>query len=204
MTRRSGSRSSRWTASRPRMAGQVRYRAAITTGDLKIIGPADFIGLDAATIDTAGRYSKLSGELEILHPVTSRSFLNLRLSGQTPQPQSRFLREIPARWLQRRACLPRGRGCRRPGLAGPARLGAAAVVRRAFPARRPCARFVDSGAVWLVNNQRGGLADPGIPESLLAVRRRPRFQLEPAARPLAERLCRHQDRRQPRAFGRRQ
>ena len=60
----------------------MRYQLALTGGDLEINGPADFIAINAATIDTAGRYSKLWAQVEVLHPLSDGSAVNFRLSGQ--------------------------------------------------------------------------------------------------------------------------
>ena len=65
------------------LAGQTRYRLALTGGDLDLKGPADYVKVNAATIDTAGRYAKLWGQVEYQQPLASWNFLTLRLSGQT-------------------------------------------------------------------------------------------------------------------------
>jgi hemolysin activation/secretion protein len=141
--------------------GQVRYRAAITTGNLKIIGPSDLIGLDAATIDTAGGYSKLSGELEILHPVTSRSFLNLRLSGQIPNRNLDSSEKFLLGGYNGVRAYPEGEAA--GDQAWLARLDWVLPLSfAAIPGRAAVRSFVDNGEVWLVHSKRGGLADPGI------------------------------------------
>jgi len=143
------------------LGAQLRYRAVITTGDLKILGPSDLVSLDAATIDSAGGYSKLSGELEILHPVTSRSFLNLRLSGQVPNNNLDSSEKFLLGGYNGIRAYPEGEAA--GDQAWLARLDwVLPLSTAAMPGRAAVRGFVDNGAVWLVHSKRGGLADPGI------------------------------------------
>jgi len=141
--------------------GQVRYRAALASGDLEIVGPPDLVELDAATVATAGQYSKLSGEVEILHPLTDRSFLNLRLSGQVASRNLDSSEKFLLGGYNGVRAYPEGEAA--GDRAWLARIDWVLPLRfAAVPGSAAVRTFVDSGALWLVESTRGGLADPGI------------------------------------------
>jgi hemolysin activation/secretion protein len=142
-------------------AGQVRYRVALTGGDLQIKGPADYIKLNAATIDTAGGYGKLWGQVEFLYPVTGWSFLNLRLSGQGASRNLDSSEKFILGGFNGVRAYPEGEAA--GDNAWLARLDwVLPITSAAVPGRAAVRAFVDSGAIWLVDNVRGGLASPGI------------------------------------------
>lgn len=142
-------------------AGQVRYRVALTGGDLQIKGPADYVKLNAATIDTAGGYGKLWGQVEFLYPVTGWSFLNLRLSGQSASRNLDSSEKFILGGFNGVRAYPEGEAA--GDNAWLARLDwVLPITSAALPGRAAVRAFVDSGAIWLVDNVRGGLASPGI------------------------------------------
>lgn len=142
-------------------AGQVRYRVALSGGDLQIKGPADYVKLNAATIDTFGGYGKLWGQVEFLYPVTGWSFLNLRLSGQGASRNLDSSEKFILGGFNGVRAYPEGEAA--GDNAWLARLDwVLPITSAAVPGRAAVRAFVDSGAIWLVDNVRGGLASPGI------------------------------------------
>ncbi len=142
-------------------ASQVRYRVALSGGDLQIKGPADYVKLNAATIDTAGGYGKLWGQVEFLYPVTGWSFLNLRLSGQGASRNLDSSEKFILGGFNGVRAYPEGEAA--GDNAWLARLDwVLPITSAAVPGRAAVRAFVDSGAIWLVDNVRGGLASPGI------------------------------------------
>lgn len=142
-------------------AGQVRYRVALTGGNLQIKGPADYIKVNAATVDTAGGYGKLWGQGEFLHPVGSWSFLNLRLSGQSASRNLDSSEKFLLGGFNGVRAYPEGE-------AGGDNAWLARfdwvfpLTAAAIPGKAAFRVFADSGAVWIVDDLRGGRADPGI------------------------------------------
>ena len=65
------------------VTGSHDYGFSSPDSDLDLKGPADYVKVNAATIDTAGRYAKLWGQVEFQQPLARWSFLTLRLSGQS-------------------------------------------------------------------------------------------------------------------------
>jgi len=146
------------------LAGQVRYQFALTSGDLDLTGPPDFIVNNAATVDTAGRYSKLSGQVEFFHPLGGRSFLNLRLSGQTTNRNLDSAEKFLLGGYNGVRAYPEGEAAGDEALL--ARLEWVRPLHlSAMPGQAAVRAFVDTGTVRLVNDLRGGLADPGIPNN---------------------------------------
>jgi hemolysin activation/secretion protein len=143
-------------------AGQVRYQVALMSGDQDLIGPPDFIANNAATTDTAGRYSKLSGQVELLHALGESSFLSLRLSGQITDRNLDSAEKYLLGGYNGVRAYPEGEAAGDEALL--ARLEWARPLQvSAIPGQATIRAFVDTGSVWLVADQRGGLADPGIP-----------------------------------------
>jgi hemolysin activation/secretion protein len=141
-------------------AGQVRYRVGASGGDLEIKGPADYIKLNAATVDTAGRYGKLWGQVDFLYPVTGWSFLNLRLSGQSASRNLDSSEKFLLGGFNGVRAYPEGEAA--GDNAWLARLDwVLPITSAALPGRAAVRAFVDSGAIWLVDDVRGGLASPG-------------------------------------------
>ena len=183
------------------LAGQVRYQVALASGDQDLVGPPDFIANNAATIDTAGRYTKLSGQVEITHALGDRSFLNLRLSGQITGRNLDSAEKFLLGGYNGVRAYPEGEAAGDEALL--ARLEWARPLQvAAIPGQATVRAFVDTGSVWLVADQRGGLADPGIQNhySLSGAGLGCSWNL-PRGFSLSC-LCRHHDRRQPRALGR--
>jgi len=144
------------------LTGQVRYQIALTSGDQDLIGPADFVANNAATVDTAGRYSKLSGHFELLHALGDRSFLNLRLSGQVTDRNLDSAEKFLLGGYNGVRAYPEGEAAGDEALL--ARLEWVRPLHvAAIPGQAAIRAFVDTGSVWLVADQRGGRADPGIP-----------------------------------------
>lgn len=142
-------------------AGQVRYRLALAGGDVQLKGPADFVRANAATVDTAGRYGKLWGQAEFLHPVTGWSFLNLRLSGQSASRNLDSSEKFLLGGFNGVRAYPEGEAA--GDNAWLARFDwVFPLTAKAIPGKAAFRIFADSGAVWLVDDLRGGLADPGI------------------------------------------
>jgi hemolysin activation/secretion protein len=144
------------------LAGQLRYQVAFTTGDLEIIGPPEFIAINAATLNTAGRYSKLRGQVEFFHPLGERSALNLRLSGQAANRNLDSSEKFLLGGYNGVRAYPEGEA------AGDEALLARVEWMRtlgfsAIPGKAAVRAFVDSGTVRIVRDTRDGLADPGIP-----------------------------------------
>jgi hemolysin activation/secretion protein len=142
-------------------AGQVRYRLGATAGDLQIKGPADYVRANAATVDTAGIYGKLWGQVEFSHPLTGWSFLNLRLSGQSASRNLDSSEKFILGGFNGVRAYPEGEAA--GDNAWLARLDwVVPITAAALPGRAAVRAFADSGAIWLVDNLRGGLASPGI------------------------------------------
>ena len=144
------------------LAGQTRYRLALTGGDLDLKGPADYVKVNAATIDTAGRYAKLWGQVEFQQPLARWSFLTLRLSGQSASRNLDSSEKFLLGGFNGVRAYPEGEAA--GDNAWLARLDwVVPVTSAALPGKAAVRAFVDSGALWVVDNTRGGLADPGIP-----------------------------------------
>jgi len=142
-------------------AGQVRYRLALTGGDVQLKGPADFVRANAATVNTAGGYGKLWGQGEFLHPVTGWSFLNLRLSGQSASRNLDSSEKFLLGGFNGVRAYPEGEAA--GDNAWLARLDwVFPLTAAAIPGKVSFRVFADSGAVWIVDDLRGGRADPGI------------------------------------------
>jgi len=146
------------------LTGQVRYQVALTSGDLNLEGPPDFIASNAATVDTAGRYSKVEVVVEFFHPLGVRSFLNFRLSGQTTNRNLDSAEKFLLGGYNGVRAYPEGEAAGDEALL--ARLEWVRPLHfSAMPGQAAVRAFVDTGAVRLVHDTRGGLADPGIPNN---------------------------------------
>ena len=142
------------------LAGQTRYRFALTGGDLDLKGPADYIKVNAATIDTAGHYAKLWGQVEFQQPLASWNFLTLRLSGQAASRNLDSSEKFLLGGFSGVRAYPEGEAA--GDNAWLARLDwVIPVTAAALPGKAAVRAFVDTGAVWIVNNTRRGLASPG-------------------------------------------
>ncbi len=141
--------------------GQVRYQLVLTAGDLELEGPAEFIAINAATIDTAGGYRKLWAQGELLHPLRGGSALSLRLSGQIASRNLDSSEKFLLGGYNGVRAYPEGEAAGDEAL-----LARLEWVRPlSFTAMRGNAAlrlFVDGGSVWIVDDTRGGAADPGI------------------------------------------
>lgn len=141
-------------------AGQLRYRVALSGGDLDLKGSPESIRINEATIDTAGGFGKLWGQVEFLQPVAGGSFLSLRLSGQNASRNLDSSEKFLLGGFNGVRAYPEGEA---PGdNAWLARLDwVVPIASKAIPGRAAVRAFVDSGGVWLVDNVRGGVASPG-------------------------------------------
>lgn len=144
------------------MAGQLRYRLALIGGDLDIKGPADYIALDAATLDTAGHYAKFWGQVEFLQPLASWNFLTVRLSGQAASRNLDSSEKFLLGGFNGIRAYPEGEAA--GDEAWLARVDWVIPLSFAeLPGKAAVRAFVDSGAIWINDDTHGGLADPGIP-----------------------------------------
>jgi hemolysin activation/secretion protein len=142
--------------------GQVRYQAALTHGALKINGPAAFISINAATIDTAGHYNKLWGQLEVIRPISDGSLLNFRVSGQLASRNLDSSEKFLLGGFNGVRAYPEGEAAGDEALL--ARLEWVRPLNiTAISGTAALHVFVDGGTTWIVDDLRGGLADPGIP-----------------------------------------
>ena len=145
-------------AARP---GQVRYQLALTGGDLEINGPPDFIAINAATIDTAGRYGKLWAQAELFHPLRGGSAVNFRLSGQIANRNLDSSEKFLLGGYNGVRAYPEGEAAGDEALL--ARLEWIRPLSfSAMSGKAALRAFVDGGTVWIVDDRRGGSADPGI------------------------------------------
>jgi hemolysin activation/secretion protein len=143
------------------LAGQTRYRLALTAGDLDIKGPADYIALNAATVDTAGRYAKAWGEVEFMQPLASWNFLTVRLSGQVASRNLDSSEKFLLGGFNGIRAYPEGEAA--GDEAWLARVDWVIPLGLAELSGRAAVRaFVDNGAIWINDSTRGGLADPGV------------------------------------------
>jgi hemolysin activation/secretion protein len=143
-------------------AGQVRYWMALSGGDVDLLGSPALAIANAATIDTAGHYGKLRGQVEMLHPLGRRRFLSLRLSGQLATRNLDSSEKFLLGGYDGVRAYPEGEAAGDEALL--ARLEWVwPLAMAALPGDAAVRTFVDSGAVWIVNDLRRGAADPGIP-----------------------------------------
>jgi len=141
--------------------GQVRYQLALTGGDLQINGPADFIAINAATIDTAGRYDKLWAQAEVFHPLRGGGAVNFRLSGQMASRNLDSSEKLVLGGYNGVRAYPEGEAAGDEALL--ARVEWVTPLRfSAMPGKAALRVFVDGGTVWIVDDTRDGSADPGI------------------------------------------
>ncbi|UWX04275.1 ShlB/FhaC/HecB family hemolysin secretion/activation protein [Pseudoxanthomonas sp. NC8] len=138
----------------------MRYRLAASSGDLRINGPVEYILANAATINTGGRYARFRGEAEQTLPLADWNFLSVRVSGQLASRNLDSSEKFILGGFNGIRAYPEGEAAgdnawlARLDWVVPLRLGrspGAAAVRA----------FVDTGAVWIVDNTRGGRAAPG-------------------------------------------
>jgi hemolysin activation/secretion protein len=145
-------------------AGQLSYWLSLTSGELELEGPADFVAGDAATLNSSGRFSKLWGQVETRFPTGSRSFLNLRLSGQLANRNLDSSEKFLLGGYNGVRAYPEGEAA-----ADDALLVRLDWVRplsfSTLPGQAALRAFIDSGAVQIVADRRGGRADPGIPNN---------------------------------------
>jgi hemolysin activation/secretion protein len=142
-------------------AGQLRYWIALSGGEVDLRGPASVAIANAATIDTAGHYGKLRGQVEWSHPLGRRSFLDLRLSGQFASRNLDSAEKFLLGGYDGVRAYPEGEA------AGDEALLARVewvwpLTLAALPGEASVRGFVDGGAVWIAKDLRGGAADPGI------------------------------------------
>ena len=145
------------------MAGQTRYRLALTGGDLDIKGPADYIQAQRRDRRHGGALRQGVGPGRVPAAAGQLEFPQRQAVRAGGQPQPRFLREIPARRFQRHPRVSGRRGGGRRGVAGADRLGDSPAPGRACQARPPCAPSSTTARSGSTTGTRGGLADPGIP-----------------------------------------
>ena len=142
------------------LGGQVRYRVATSGGDLELKGPADSIRINAATVDTEGRYAKLWGNAEYTVPLARWNFLNLRVAGQMASRNLDSSEKFILGGFNGIRAYPEGEAA--GDNAWLARLDwVVPLPFAALPGKAAVRAFVDTGAVWIVDNTRGGLASPG-------------------------------------------
>jgi len=144
------------------LGGETRYRVAATGGDLELKGPSDYVRLNAATVDTAGRYGKLWGQVEYSVPLASWNFLNFRLSGQMASRNLDSSEKFLLGGFNGIRAYPEGEAA--GDNAWLARVDWVVPLTFAdLPGKAAVRAFYDAGALWIVDNIRGGLAAPGIP-----------------------------------------
>jgi hemolysin activation/secretion protein len=142
-------------------SGRLRYQAALTGGDLTINGPADFIMVNEATLDTEGNYAKLWGQVEMYQPMSSRSSVSLRLTGQVTSKNLDSSEKFLLGGFNGVRAYPEGEAAGDQAFL--ARVEWARSLGSSANAGHAAIRaFIDSGTVWIVHDLRGGLADPGI------------------------------------------
>ena len=142
------------------LGGQVRYRIAASGGDLELKGPPDAIRINAATIDTEGRYAKLWGNAEFTVPLARWNFLNLRVAGQMASRNLDSSEKFILGGFNGIRAYPEGEAA--GDNAWLARLDwVVPLTFAALPGKAAVRAFVDTGAVWIVDDTRGGLAAPG-------------------------------------------
>ena len=142
------------------LGGQVRYRVAASGGDLQLNGPADYVRLNAATVDTEGRYAKLWGNAEFTVPLARWNFLNLRVAGQMASRNLDSSEKFILGGFNGIRAYPEGEAA--GDNAWLARLDWVVPLPFAeLPGKAAARVFADTGAVWIVDDTRGGLAAPG-------------------------------------------
>ena len=162
-------------------------------------GPCRLRQGQCGNVDTAGRYAKLWGQVEFQQPLASWNFLTLRLSGQSASRNLDSSEKFLLGGFNGVRAYPEGEAA--GDNAWLARLDwVVPVTSAALPGKAAVRAFVDSGALWVVDNTRGGLADPGIPNHYSLSGAGARTQLGAAEGLLPQRLCCRQDRRQPRSL----
>jgi hemolysin activation/secretion protein len=140
----------------------VRYQLALTRGNLKLNGPAAYIGINEATIDTAGHYSKLWGQAELFRTVSDGSYVSFRLSGQLASRNLDSSEKFLLGGYNGVRAYPEGEAAGDEALL--ARLEWIRPLNfSGMPGKATLHAFVDGGTTWIVDDLRDGLADPGIP-----------------------------------------
>ena len=142
-------------------SAQLRYQLAVTGGDLEIDGPAEFIDINEATVDTAGNYGKLWGQAEALLPISDGSAVSFRLSGQMATRNLDSSEKFLLGGYNGVRAYPEGEAAGDEALL--ARLEWIRPLNASFVSGKAALRaFVDGGTVWIVDDTRDGAADPGI------------------------------------------
>jgi len=140
--------------------GQNRYQVGFFAGDLDLSNNPGNAAQDAATVDTAGHYLKLRAEFEHLHPLANGTKLDIRLSGQW---SNRNLDSSEAFLMGGNAAIrayPEGQAPADEALL--ARIDWLIPVNfEQLPGSTTARLFYDTGTVWINQDTRGGLADPG-------------------------------------------
>ena len=145
-------------------SGQNRYQLALVAGDLNISGPPAYVQANAATVDTAGRYTKLRGEYQYLHFLDNGHRVLLRLSGQASDRNLDSSEKFLLGGVNGLRGYPPGEA---PGdKASLARLDwVIPITAQDLPGSLSARVFVDTGTVWLFRDTRGGLASFGVPNN---------------------------------------
>ena len=142
--------------------GQNRYRMALVSGDLSLSGNPASAAINAATVDTAGRYTRFRGEWDYLHPLQGGSLLNLRVSGQVASRNLDSSEKFLLGGYSGVRAYPEGEAG--GDNAWLARLDwVYPMALAALPGKLALRAFVDSGAIWVNDDTRGGLAATGVP-----------------------------------------
>ncbi len=145
-------------------SGQNRYQLALVAGDLNISGPPAYVQANAATVDTAGRYTKLRGEYQYLHFLDNGHRVLLRLSGQASDRNLDSSEKFLLGGVNGVRAYPEGEA---PGdQALLARIDwVIPITAQELPGSLSARVFVDTGTVWLFRDTRGGLASFGVPNN---------------------------------------
>ena len=141
--------------------GKNRYQVALSAGDLDLSNNAQSRQADAATLDTQGRYLKLRAEFEHIHPLVNGHQINIRLSGQASDRNLDSSEDFLLGGIYGVRAYPVGEAAGDQGVLG--QVDYLIPLRfEQLPGQMTARLFVDSGAIWINRNLRGGRADPGV------------------------------------------
>jgi hemolysin activation/secretion protein len=144
------------------LRGQNRYQVSLVAGDLNLSDNPGYAAQDAATLDSAGHYLKLRGEFEHLHPFANGHQLDIRLSGQTSNRNLDSSEDFILGGNAGIRAYPEGEAAGDEALL----LRLDWIIPLNFsqlPGALTARLFFDTGAIWINEDTRGGLADPGGP-----------------------------------------